>query len=115
MGRFAGGLVCWKNLVRDNAERRNAEILCELMTIMIGLVDKEDESTDEEPYRTDGCCVFYMCLVGRVKNKRIIMQGRLIPALLAAFSWWFAHPYFVLGGVQLPLPVLQWSYSTEGA
>ena len=25
------------------------------------------------------------------------------------FFWWFAHPCLVLGGVQLPLPVLQWS------
>ena len=29
------------------------------------------------------------------------------------FTGWFAHPYLALGGVQLPLPVLQWSYSTE--
>ena len=33
--------------------------------------------------------------------------------LLAAFSWWFAHPCLALGGVQLPLPVLQWSWWTE--
>ena len=33
--------------------------------------------------------------------------------LLAAFSWWFAHPNLALGGVQLPLSALQWSEWTE--
>ena len=31
----------------------------------------------------------------------------MVPGLSAAFSWWFTHPYLTLGGVQLPLPVLQ--------
>ena len=38
-----------------------------------------------------------------------VMSCHATSGLLADLSRWFAHPYLVLEGVQLPLPVLQWS------
>ena len=49
-----------------------------------------------------------------VKSRRsdLIQISANILAFWLLF-WWFAHPYLALGGVQLPLPVLQWSEWTE--
>ena len=43
--------------------------------------------------------------------RQIRMAAQIIYhlGLLAAFTWWFAHPLLALGGVQLPLPGLQLS------
>ena len=38
---------------------------------------------------------------------------KLYSAFLASFPRWFAHLILALGGIQLPLPVLQWSKRTE--
>ena len=35
------------------------------------------------------------------------IKKNILLAFWLLFSRWFAHPYLALGGVQLPLPVLQ--------
>ena len=52
------------------------------------------------------CLVHYAACVSEALGD---CRFQYTPGLLATFSWWFAHPYLAMGGVQLLLPVLQWS------
>ena len=69
-------------------------------------------------------CNIYEWLTTTLQNEKQCLEEVLtsclilIPGLLAAFSWWFAHPYLALGGIQLgtpPGPAIVFMYLPKGA